>query len=115
MPMQGQGWRSLGFGETLLCVSALLVVVLLTQQRPLLLSEEQGKKQGRDVKEHKLRRIRGLSCGHVGRRRSGGWEHSRRGAHGSRNSRQKKPGWVSCLCPAPPLFFQKHRVKTIVF
>lgn len=44
-----------------------------------------------------------------------GWECSQRGAHGSRNSRQKKPGWFSCLCLARPLFFQKLRVKTIAF
>lgn len=106
--MQGQGWRSLGFGDTPLCVSALLVVVPLTQQRPLQLSDEQRKKQGGDVKEHKLSGIRDLSCGRVGRRRSGGREGSWGGAHSSRNSRQKKPGWISRLCPAPPpLFFPK--------
>lgn len=68
--MQGQGWRNLSFGETSLCVSVLLLVVL-TQQRPLPLSEEQGKKQGRDVREHKLSGIRGLGCSCMGRRRSG--------------------------------------------
>lgn len=37
MPIKGQGLRSQGFGKTSLCISGLLLVVLLTCQRPFLL------------------------------------------------------------------------------
>lgn len=114
MPTQGQGWRSLGFGKTPGCVSAQTVLGLPAQQTPL----QQAKSRARSKREKRGNASSAASGVRVPTRERGGQgagSAAREVPTAAETRGRRRQGRSYASAQLPTLFFQKRRVKTIVF